>query len=104
MPNEYQQPQQDCPSSCPTCGASDRERPVEGGLSGGNLVLWAMVFFIGPLGWAIIGAVVMPLYWPHDAAQFLGGFGGLLIGIVEAMVLAKVIRAAREKAREKKRV
>ena len=99
MPNEYQQPQQDCPSSCPTCGAADQERPVEGGLSGGNLVLWAAIFFMGPLGWAIVGAVVAPRVWQHDAAQFLGGFGGLLIGVVEAVVLAKVIRAAREKKR-----
>ena len=99
MPNEYQQPQQDCRSSCPTCGAADQQGPPEGGLAGGALVLWAAVFFIGPLGWAIVGAVVVPMIWPHDTAQFLGGFGGLLIGVVEAVVLAKVIRAAREKKR-----
>ncbi len=89
----------DCEAGCPGCGPEGLQLPADA-ITGGRLAILSAVFFLNPLAVAIIGAVVLPLAWRHEAAMFVGGLAGLLFGMIESVFVSRLIHGAWRKRSE----
>jgi len=79
-----------CPAGCPKCGQSGEL--AAGGPVGWRLAGWSAGLFLAPLFLAIAGAVLLPRVWAHPDGELIGGFGGLLAGVVGGMAAARILR------------
>lgn len=88
--------QQSCGSSCQSCWAKLGLIPADG-LSGWRLVLAAAGAFFSPLLQAILGMVLVPMFWHSPHARLIGGLGGLALGLVDSIFLVWCIRGTRDR-------
>lgn len=83
-----------CAAQCTGCGGAETRPAEAGGLTGWRLTAVAAGVFLVPLLLAVAGAIVLPRFWPGPAAQIVGGAGGLLVGVVLAVVAGRLCRSA----------
>ena len=88
-----------CPAGCPHCSEAAEAIAAPTELAGWRLTVSAAGLFLVPLLLAIAGAGAAPAVWAHSVAQFVGGVGGLLIGIAGAVFVGRFLgRGAQEEA------
>jgi hypothetical protein len=88
-------PLADC-TGCTTCGSPEGCGPPaeDGPFRGWHLVLISAGLFLGPVGLAIVGAI---LGGDRPAAQLLGAVTGLLLGMAAGILTAKLLGSNDEK-------
>ncbi len=88
-------PLADC-TGCTTCGSSEGCVPPaeDGPFRGWQLVLISAGLFLGPVGLAIVGAL---LGGDRPAVQLFGAVTGLLLGMGAAILTAKLLGSNDEK-------
>jgi hypothetical protein len=88
-------PLADC-TGCTTCGSPEGCGPPaeDGPFRGWHLVLISAGLFLGPVGLAIVGAI---LGGDRPAAQLLGAVTGLLLGMGAGILAAKLLGSNGEK-------
>ena len=84
-------PRQRCGGGCRECPIGNRA-PAAGEPTGGRLALAAAGMFLLPLVAAVAGAAT---FGPGATGQFLGAVGGLVLGLVGAVLTARRLRSAR---------
>ncbi len=77
-----------CGGGCSRCSTGS-QRPGPGELSGWRMSLAAGGMFLGPLLLAMTGVV---LFDDSPATEFVGGAGGLIVGIILAATVARFLR------------
>ena len=88
-----------CPAKCRNCLADDRSDfdAAEAPYHGAALAAIAAAIFLAPVAMAILGALLLPMLWPHRFSQAVGAVGGLGLGVLDSMVIAAIFRRWRKK-------
>ena len=95
------QSRQSCPGDCSACFQKDsgtEGSEVQGArrpLQGWPVAFLSVAIFIWPVVLAIVGAILLPRFWANEAAELVGGLGGLLIGVADSALSAFLLRKYR---------
>lgn len=79
-----------CGGKCSQCDMKNAVEP--GAYSGWRLSAASLLVFINPLGMAILGAILLPMFWASEHATFAGAAAGLTVGFIESAIISIVIR------------
>ena len=86
-------------SSCGSCGLQETCQAGSAGdgpFKGASLVVAAVGYFLFPLMLALAGAVILS---GSALTQFLGGAGGMLVGMIISTCVARLVCAGLEGGR-----
>jgi len=98
-PEDNQQP--GCSGKCSYCRMDDaRQGHTEGAYHGWRLTVVSLIMFINPIAMAVIGAILLPMFWASEHAMFTGAAGGLVFGIMDSAIIGAIIRKSGKKEDE----
>ena len=84
-----EKPKNACSGGCSRCGVAEGRDQDDGGLRGWRLTLSAGAAFVLPL---VVAAAGARLAGPAQTPQFLGALGGLIVGLVCGVGIARLVR------------
>ena len=96
MEPQDKKPPMQCDGKCPTCPVGGGELPLPtapNALAGWRLIVAAVAAFLLPLALAVLGGIVVGnMAGGTSDARTGAGLGGLLVGIVLAVLIGRFIR------------